>query len=205
MRFLERFLTPNTTFLEIGPGDCALSMHVATRVARVYAVDVSTEITRQDNFPDNFSLEISDGSSIPVPNGSVDVAYSNQLMEHLHPDDAVEQARNVVRALNRKGVYICITPNRLGGPNDISGYFDEVPTGFHLKEYTVSELRALFLSVGFSSVSQFVGTRGLYVEQPAWFVGYLERLLDTLPRRICRRTAQSPLRMLLTPRLVARR
>jgi len=61
-------------------------------------------------FPANFTLIISDGCSIPAQRNSVDVAYSNQLMEHLHPDDALEQVHNVLDVLKPGGVYICITP-----------------------------------------------------------------------------------------------
>src|SRR4029453_13968831 len=38
---LQRFLTPDTCFLEIGAGDCALSLHLAERVHQVYALEVS--------------------------------------------------------------------------------------------------------------------------------------------------------------------
>ena len=54
----------------------------------------------------NLDIVITDGVSLPVEPGSVDVAYSDQLMEHLHPDDAVAQLENVVRAIRPGGVYI---------------------------------------------------------------------------------------------------
>ena len=47
---------------------------------------------------------------------------------------------------------MCITPNRLIGPGDISGYFGYEPIGFHLKEYTDLELRTLLQSVGFKKI-----------------------------------------------------
>ena len=103
---------------------------------QVYALDVSAEITSRVSLPSNFKLILSDGTSVPLPPESVDVAYSNQLMEHLHPDDALEQLQGIWRALRPGGVYICLTPNRVNGPHDISQYFDSVATGFHLKEYT---------------------------------------------------------------------
>jgi hypothetical protein len=31
-------------------------------------------------------------------------------MEHLHPEDAFEQLRNIIRALAPGGRYVCITP-----------------------------------------------------------------------------------------------
>ena len=72
LRFLAPFLNETMTFLEVGPGDCALSLAVASRVGRAYAVDVSHEITKGLTLPANFKLILSDGSSIPLPAGSVD-------------------------------------------------------------------------------------------------------------------------------------
>lgn len=153
---IRPFLHEKTVFLEIGPGDCAVSLSVARFVQQVYAIDVSDEINKDVTPPRNFSLILSDGRSIPVESNTVDVAFSNQLMEHLHPDDAVEQLQNIYDALASGGVYICITPNRLSGPHDVSKYFDRVATGLHLKEYSVSELRSLFLNAGFSRLEYYI-------------------------------------------------
>jgi SAM-dependent methyltransferase len=131
---ISRFLKPESSFLEIGAGSCSLSLAVATLVRQVYALDVSFEITKDIDKPGNVDLILSDGCSINLPIHSIDVAYSNQLMEHLHPDDALDQLKNVYNVLVLGGVYICITPNRLNGPHDISRYFDTVAQGFHLKE-----------------------------------------------------------------------
>ncbi|MCK4236917.1 MAG: class I SAM-dependent methyltransferase, partial [Candidatus Krumholzibacteria bacterium] len=84
---LKRFLKPEFTFLEIGAGDCNLAFEIAKLVKKVYAVDVSEEITKGLESPQNFELIISDGCSVPVPKNSINIAYSYQLMEHLHPDD----------------------------------------------------------------------------------------------------------------------
>lgn len=67
MEILAPFLKPDATFLAIGPGDCEFAKTVAQRVARVLAIDVSDEITRERELPENLQLVISDGSSIPVP------------------------------------------------------------------------------------------------------------------------------------------
>ena len=131
---LMPFVNKDTTFLEVGPGDCALSLEIAKTVKQVYAVDVSGEITGNSERPANFTLIISDGCSIPVHANSVNVAYSNQLMEHLHPDDAAEQLRNIAEALIPGGVYICETPNRLSGPHDVSNATSTPwPQGFTCK------------------------------------------------------------------------
>lgn len=191
LRLLRRYLRPETTLLEIGPGDCALSMELAPRVRQVYGLDVSEEITHRLSLPTNFKLILSDGTSVPLPPETVDVAFSNQLMEHLHPDDALEQLEGIWRALRPGGVYICITPNRLNGPHDISQHFDSVATGFHLKEYTVGELSRLFKQVGFRKVQALLGMRGACVPAPVAPVIAGEMVLGLVPpkaRRMLGRT-----------------
>lgn len=204
MRLLSRWLRPEAVFLEIGAGDCALSFAAAKKVRHVYAVDVSEAITRAVAPPGNFTLLISDGTSIPAPAGAVTLAYSNQLMEHLHPDDAATQLENIYRALAPDGVYICVTPNRLGGPCDISAYFDEVATGFHLKEYTASELVGMFRRAGFRDVRQWLKTPAGYAPAPTWLTASTERSLERLRPAIRRRLLRStPLRAWRHVRIIA--
>jgi SAM-dependent methyltransferase len=204
LKLLSNYLRRDATFLEIGPGDCALSIEVARRVRRVFAVDVSREIAAGIRLLDNLELTISDGCSIPVPAGSIDIAYSDQLMEHLHPDDADEQLKNIYHALAPGGVYLCLTPNRWSGPHDVSRYFDEVATGFHLREYTVGELARMFTVIGFRKVKALIGARGSHVAVPVAFIKMLETLLAALPRQFGRTLARRlPLRVILGAKLVA--
>ncbi len=193
MQLLGRFLFPGMTFLEIGPGDCTLSLRVASLVSRVVAVDVSTEITNSLDAPENFELILSDGRSIPVPAGSVDFAYSDQLMEHLHEDDAFDQLYNIFYALAPQGRYLCCTPNRLTGPHDISCFFDDEAQGFHLKEYTIGELRNLFRRVGFRRVKLYVGGRGHFFRFPCRMAILGEWVLQCLPKKLRDRLANAPL------------
>lgn len=180
LKFLYSFLKRESRFLEIGPGDCALSFEVSRLVKEVYAVDVSQEITKSPSVPQNFRLFLSDGCSVPVPPESIDVAYSYMVMEHLHPDDAFHQLGQIYQSLAPGGIYICITPNRLTGPHDISKYFDEFATGFHLREYTTLELSDLFRKVGFSRVRAYVGAKGSYVSFPVPLIALCESVLDSL-------------------------
>jgi SAM-dependent methyltransferase len=184
LRFLRRYVTARSTFVEIGAGDCALSLRMAPEVDRVVAVDVSTEITSGQDRPKNFELVISDGTSVPVPPGSVDLVFSNQLMEHLHPDDALDQLREIHEALAPGGVYVCVTPNRVSGPHDISRIFDNVATGFHLKEYSTGQLTALFRDAGFSRLRvrpAGMGGRGPNVCLPPMLPILFERAIEAIP------------------------
>jgi ubiquinone/menaquinone biosynthesis C-methylase UbiE len=200
---LEKLLPPNATYLELGPGDCSLALEIAKRVQKVYAIDVSHEIAAGVAPPGNLELIISDGSSVPVPDNSVDVAYSDQLMEHLHPDDAVEQLQNIYRVLKPGGKYLCITPNRFSGPHDVSQFFDEVATGFHLKEYSLVELAKLFRTVGFSKLETMIGARGFHLNTPTALVTTFESILAKAPRRLRRTLGRRlPFRLALGIKLV---
>ncbi len=202
MAQLRPYLRDDCVFLEIGAGDCALSSTVAGKAREVYEIDISDQ-TRAP-LPGNVKLVLSDGRSIPVPEASVDVAFSDQLMEHLHPEDAMDQLRNIHRCLKPGGAYVCITPNRLYGPSDISAYFDDEASGFHLREYTVQEVRRVFLEAGFARVHTYVGARGFFLRCPASAVGALERLLEAFPSRMRRRIADNRLmRALLGVRVAA--
>jgi SAM-dependent methyltransferase len=206
IRHLKPFLKRETTFLEIGPGDCTLSFEVSKLVKTVYAIDVSDEITKNLSHPPNFKLILSDGASIPVPVGSIDVAYSNQLMEHLHPEDALKQLHNIHDALAPGGIYMCVTPNRLNGPHDVSRYFDAVATGFHLKEYTVGELYHLFKTSGFSKMRIFIPLKKIRVFLPVFPVMLCEKMLSVLPYSIRKSIASSwPVAKLLGIHLVGKK
>lgn len=199
---LRPYLEPGCVFLEIGAGDCALSVAVAKQARQVHAVDISEQA--QGALPGNVAMVLTDGQSVDVPAGSVDLAFSDQLMEHLHPDDALEQLRNIHRALKPGGVYVCITPNRLYGPSDISAYFDDVARGFHLREYTLRDMRAIFAQAGFAKLHVYIGARGWFLRCPAAIVQGVEYLLETLPVRARRRIADTRIfRALLGLRVAA--
>ena len=197
MRLLRRFLRPDAVYLEVGAGDCYLAMTIARQVRHVYAVDVSDVIAGSIPRPPNFDLIISDGIAIDVPPASVQVAYSHMLLEHLHPDDAVLQLREVYKSIAPGGVYICITQHSVSGPHDVSKYFDPVATGFHLKEYTYREIMSLFRSVGFKSITVWARIKGRYLKVPRAGVLGIEVVLKRLPVRVQKFLARRlPLRLL---------
>jgi SAM-dependent methyltransferase len=185
---LRPYLKPGCTFLEVGAGDCALAKRVAQEANKVYAVDISPS-AQSGRLPDNVTFVRTDGRAIDVPEDSVDVAFSDQLMEHLHPEDAATQLANVFRALKRGGVYVCVTPNRVYGPSDISAFFDDEARGFHLKEYSLDEMRAAFLAAGFDRIHTYIGARGAFVRVPSWFVRGVEKFVTSLPDGLRRKVA----------------
>jgi len=192
LRLVRRFVTPQSTFLEIGAGDCSLALAMAPHVKQVFAVDVSKELVSDVQNPSNFEFRLFDGIEIDLPPSSIDLAYSSDVLEHLHPDDVAEQLTNVLHVLKPGGLYVCVTPNRLSGPHDISRHFDVVPTGFHLKEYTIGDLLTVFTAAGFSSVRTLVSVKGHVLSPmlPARGFTYIERSLTWLPRQMSKRLAR---------------
>lgn len=193
LRLLKPWLTPESVFLEVGPGDCALA-HVVARFAKtVYAVDVTDALVGNIVPPPNFRFIASDGVNIPLRASVVDFAYSNQVLEHLHPDDVRDHLRSIHAALVPGGRLMCITPNRLSGPWDISRNFDDESTGLHLREYTISEVADLLRATGFR-VTLFASYRGWgRLQIPERPIRALEERIGGLPRRVRR-----PLASLLT-------
>ena len=181
VRLLKPYLNPDTIFLEVGAGDCALPLRVAPIVRKAYGLEVSEELTRGLPVSEKFQVLISKGCEVPLPDNTVDLAYSFQVMEHIHPDDAVEQLKDIYRVLKPGGRYYCITPNRLYGPNDISRDFDREATGLHLKEYSIGDLVKLFRSIGFRRVWLERMIKGRRCPFPLMPARALEFVLESLP------------------------
>jgi SAM-dependent methyltransferase len=180
---LRPHLGPRDVYLEIGCGDAAVSFAVASMVATSIGLDVNDSLVDMTAAPKNFRFLKSDGIRIDLPDASVDFVHSNNLMEHVHPDDAELQLREIVRVLKVGGKYRCVTPNRVTGPHDISCYFDYEPTGFHLREYDYGSLQALLKSAGFSKVSFAIGSRRELVI-PFAILRAMELCLMSLPKSI---------------------
>jgi SAM-dependent methyltransferase len=191
-RLVEPLLSREARFLEVGPGDCSLSLRMCALAKEVYAVDVSAEITSQLSPPDNFHLLLSGGTDLPVPDKSIDVAFSYQLIEHLHPDDAEQHLAEVCRTLRPGGIYLCVTPNRLNGPHDISKYFDDVARGFHMREYTNGELSRLFRRAGFRRADPVITLGGGLITVPLSLLRGVEGTLKRLPSPVRRSLAAAP-------------
>jgi SAM-dependent methyltransferase len=208
-RLMRRFLHSDSVFLEVGPGDCAFAREVATHVRQVYAVDVSEHaMLGRGPLPANMQAIVSDGCSVAVPAGTVDVAFSSNLIEHLHPDDALEQTRNVFAALKPGGIYMCITPNRLNGPHDVSCKFDEpVAVGFHLKEYAYGDLIPLMKQAGFTDVRGYLDLKGRFITPlPATVMTGFESALNALPAALQARAKRPlPVKAMLLVRVVGRK
>lgn len=192
-RFLSRLLRQGD-FVEIGAGDCALSVAMAPYARRTIAVDVSASIMeRSETVPANLEKVVMSGVTLPLASESVDLVYSDQLMEHLHPDDAIAQIEEIFRVLRPGGIYYAITPNRLFGPHDVTRHFDrDVAEGLHLREYSIQELDDILRQAGFRLTSVYVGARDIQFKLPAAPVIRVESALAALPPQVRKGVRRSP-------------
>ncbi|HET6463146.1 MAG TPA: class I SAM-dependent methyltransferase [Candidatus Krumholzibacteria bacterium] len=205
-RLIQKFIKPGSAFLEIGAGDGAVTLYVAKHVRTATALDVSDIILKDVAAPSNVRLMVFDGCNIPLEPATIDVAYSNQVIEHLHPEDAALQMASLLATLKPGGCYVCVTPNRLNGPHDISMFFDDVATGLHMKEYTYRELDRFFRSLGFDRTGACFGFKGRFAVLPVWCAGVFETALSILPTRLRVLIGRTPLfEKLLFIRFVAYR
>ncbi|MDD5217273.1 MAG: class I SAM-dependent methyltransferase [Candidatus Omnitrophica bacterium] len=188
---VKRFLRPSSTFVEFAPGDCRFSMAVAKYVKRVWGVDISDQSIRSAKAPDNFRLIVYDGYTLEgIEEGSVDVIFSDQLIEHIHPEDTQLHFELAYRLLKEQGVYVFRTPHSFSGPHDISQYFSDEPQGFHLKEWTYRELKPLLKKAGFSRMNSYGQVKGVLFRTPYAGIELCERGLGVFPKRVIRMVAK---------------
>jgi SAM-dependent methyltransferase len=156
--FFGHLVGPSSLILDIGAGTAYWTRYLASKsTGRCVGIDVSREVlARRPGDPSNLELYIMDATKLDFPASSFDVAFSSQLIEHLHPDDVGPHFASVCRVLKGKGVYAFDTPSRLDGPHDVSKYFDDVATCFHLKEWTYRELVGYLKEAGFAKVCTMI-------------------------------------------------
>lgn len=149
MKLLRPYLKGVKTFMEVAPGDCRLAYKVCESVEKVIAIDISDQSGEKRDVPENFELVIYDGYELGVPENSVDMAFSYQFLEHIHPEDHEYHFETVYRVLKPGGLYIFDTPHLYSGPHDASRGFTYIHEGMHLKEWTYREMFALVKKTGF--------------------------------------------------------
>lgn len=160
----------------------------------------------------NLSWGISDGIHLNkfVNTETYDVVISNQVIEHIHPDDLIKHFLGVKSILKDEGRYIFTTPNKLEGPSDISKVFKcDKPMGMHLKEYSNKEIKKLLYNSGYDKIfavlrypqilSQLFGIT-IKPKVSKFYFSYLcliESVLTLIPKQAYRRKAASFARLIL--------
>lgn len=204
---------PPARIYEIGSGKGELAHYLARRGFLVKATEITRERGQKwgSSHP-NLSWGVSDGIHLDrfEAKASYDVVISNQVVEHLHPDDLPYHFLGVFSILCKGGRYILSTPHAAAGPSDISRVFKrDTPMGTHLKEYTYREIVISLRQAGFRRVHAVLRPpmrvrrmcQGhLKAKASGSYMAYLrmiERLIGALPRQRVRRQAARASKLIL--------
>lgn len=175
---VKKFVDKNTVFVEIAAGDCKFAKEMAKHVNYVYGVDISDQTGEDEKFPDNFKLITYDGYNLAMEDESVDVVFSDQLIEHLHSEDTKYHFQLVNRILKQNGLYVFRTPHEFSGPHDVSKYFSDKAEGFHLKEWTYGELVSLLKEINYAKFWCLTGIKSIRFKVPVLYLIFFENFLD---------------------------
>jgi SAM-dependent methyltransferase len=187
------YLHPDTRVLDIGAGDCTFSFALAKRVKRVTAVEISEGSAVTKDAPANFELLLYDGFNLPVAPGSIDLAFSDQVIEHLHVDDAEWHFKMIANTLAAGGCYVFRTPHRFNGPHDVSQHFTKGdPEGFHMKEWTYGEIAGVLRKCGYGKLTAVWCGKGIAFRVPMPLMIAKEAVFRPLPRGLRRRLSIYP-------------
>ena len=182
IRVVSRFVRCSDRVLEIGAGDAELSRNLCNRARNVVAVDVDDSLIAIRAVPPNFRYLLCDGVSLPLPDESISLAISNQVLEHIHPDDTAAHLCEVNRVLSSGGRYLIMTPNLVCGPHDVSRYFDRRARGMHLREYDAESIRNCLRAAGFTRLVFYAAKGGyLFFPMPYWLARGFDRLFSLAP------------------------
>lgn len=187
---IKEFLAPNVVFLEFGAGDCQFSYQVSPDVAFVYAVDISDQRSSDSSAPENFKLVLYNGYSLSLDNSTIDIAFSDQLLEHLHPEDTKLHFTMIKNLLKPNGIYVFRTPYKYSGPHDVSQYFSNTAEGFHLHEWTFQDVQETLQSLNFKEWYGYLRKKKITIKIPAYILITAEKILRYLPWRIRRVVAR---------------
>ena len=165
-------LAPEATVLDIGCGRTAPNLSpLIGKAAKLYGIDVM-DFTIADERLELFANDVRDMKDIP--SGSVDLAYSRAVMEHLErPEEAY---REIARVLKPGGVYVYTTPS-IYDYGSIAALL--IPNRFHARIVSATEGRAgedvfptVFGSNSLRAIRKHAALTGLAVDEFAYIGQY---------------------------------
>ena len=150
---------PPQRVYEVGSGAGRLAAGLASRGFDVTATDVSRERGGDRPTRPGLTWDVTDGVKLDsfAETLTFDAVISDQVIEHLHPDDALTHFEGAKAILRPGGRYVFRTPHAYTGPHDVSRVFGfDAPIGMHLREYTNRELNAKLRLAGFTAMRSVV-------------------------------------------------
>ncbi len=154
--------------LEIGCGRGDVLFELADCGCECVGLEPSQDMVDKSKTIPGVKIMFGVADKLDFPDSSFDLVFSQQVLEHLHPEDVMNHFREMFRILRPGGTAAIETPNFRTGPQDQSRGFVPVAQGLHLKEWKVPELISQFRQAG------FVRVRGLVF--PPFLIKRMEKL-----------------------------
>lgn len=190
---------PPCRVYEVGSGQGTLARALARAGYEVVATDISSERGGQREPEERLTWGETDGVHLDefADRGGFDAVISDQMVEHLHPDDFLPHLSSARLLLKPGGRYAFRTPHGPSGPYDASLPFGfPAPLGTHLREYSFGSRVALLRAAGYTRVLAERPTRRGPVASGRYanYLTFVEAQLDRLPLDVRRRVVKSLLR-----------
>lgn len=199
---------PPARLLDVGCGTGVLVERMALLGYAAEGIDLSDECIRVSRARTERSGDLPRGGSVRLicgnflvedfTEGAYDLIHSNDVLEHLHPDEVDDFIAKCHRLLKPGGALWLTTPNKWTGPGDatILRFPPGTETrGLHLREYSLRELDRILRKKGFVELSSLLLTpgrlRGQGTSYRPVFHGIkfaLEGILPVFPHSIRSRT-----------------
>ncbi|WP_270889051.1 class I SAM-dependent methyltransferase [Pedococcus sp. 5OH_020] len=139
--YLERWIAPDAAVLEVGAGWCDFANNV--RAGSVVAMDIDRTVERAA--APHVTAVTGDCTDLSrFADGSFDVVFASNLLEHLTRPTATRLLAEARRVLRRDGQLILLQPNFRLNPG---GYFDDYT---HVAIYTDRSLADYLASDGWT-------------------------------------------------------
>lgn len=178
----------NKKILEIGSGRGQLIRHLASQGNLCHATEITTE--RGEKFVESeagVQWLATDGVNLSrfAQESFYDVVISDQVFEHLHPDDHVTHLAEARKLLKDGGRYILRAPHRATGPHDISAIFGFDKAVFlHLCEPDYELMERVTRAAGFRTTRAVVAKQRLGVAIASRMLMHYQIWLDRMERRL---------------------
>lgn len=179
-QLIEQRLSTSMTVLDVGAGAGIVSqMNFRGRVARICGIDPDERVTQNPYLDEG---RTSMGENVPYPDGTFDLAFADNVLEHLADPTAV--FGEIARVLKPNGQFLFKTPNAWHYMPVIA---QMTPHRFHRR---LNKMRGRDESDTFptlyrantpSTVAQHANAAGLMLEHYALIEGRPEYLRMTTP------------------------
>jgi SAM-dependent methyltransferase len=180
-------LRPGASVYEIGSGSGYLINFLASKGLRCVGTDMSPQRRHAaQESHGNIRWDITDGVHLTrfAEAGAFDYVISDQVVEHMHPDDLPTHFAEARKLLKAGGEYIVRTPYWPLGPTDLSQVFGcDRAIFMHLHEFGFEETLSLAKDAGFRDIKAiYVAPKTTMAMRSSAYAAYLkamDRLIAT--------------------------